>query len=123
MPAQDRDVHLVELTYCPDTIPLPSLKKAADQHAGTISRLRTRSLRNPTEIINWALPDVTQKKLASQLSCHALRSLTKTINTRHTLYLQGSLGRGGTGGQAVQSRRRRVHARRGMAESNPPDPH
>eukprot|EP00983_Pelagomonas_calceolata_P119073 1160566-Pelagomonas_calceolata.AAC.5 len=47
VPAQDRDIHLVELKYCPDTNPLPSLQKAVDQHAGSISRLRTRSLRNP----------------------------------------------------------------------------
>eukprot|EP00983_Pelagomonas_calceolata_P016809 529382-Pelagomonas_calceolata.AAC.1 len=33
IPAHDRDIHLVELKYCPDTHPLPSLQKAADQHA------------------------------------------------------------------------------------------
>uniref|UniRef100_A0A7S3VV86 Uncharacterized protein n=1 Tax=Dunaliella tertiolecta TaxID=3047 RepID=A0A7S3VV86_DUNTE len=37
--------------------------------------------------------------------------------------MQVSSGRGITGGEAVQSRRRRVHARRRMADSNPPDPH
>eukprot|EP00983_Pelagomonas_calceolata_P118793 1160537-Pelagomonas_calceolata.AAC.2 len=37
--------------------------------------------------------------------------------------LLGSSGRGITGGEAVQSRWRRVHARRRMADSNPPDPH
>eukprot|EP00983_Pelagomonas_calceolata_P018718 587152-Pelagomonas_calceolata.AAC.1 len=47
IPANDRDIHLVELKFCPNTNPLPSLRTAADQHAGTISRLRTRSLRNP----------------------------------------------------------------------------
>eukprot|EP00983_Pelagomonas_calceolata_P052770 1143005-Pelagomonas_calceolata.AAC.1 len=47
VPAHDRDIHLVELKYCPDTNPLPSLQAAADQHAGAISRLCTRSLRNP----------------------------------------------------------------------------
>jgi len=36
---------------------------------------------------------------------------------------KGSSGRGITGGEAVQSRRRRVYARRRMADSNPPDPH
>eukprot|EP00983_Pelagomonas_calceolata_P029665 929136-Pelagomonas_calceolata.AAC.1 len=47
IPAHDRDIHLVELKFCPDTNLLPSLRTAADQHAGTISRLCTRSLRNP----------------------------------------------------------------------------
>eukprot|EP00983_Pelagomonas_calceolata_P131523 1161782-Pelagomonas_calceolata.AAC.22 len=41
-----RDIHLVELKFCPDTNPLPSLQTAADQHAGAISRLGTRSLKN-----------------------------------------------------------------------------
>eukprot|EP00983_Pelagomonas_calceolata_P046517 1140225-Pelagomonas_calceolata.AAC.3 len=47
IPAHNRDIHLVKLKYCPDTNPLPSLQKSADQHASTISRLRTQSLRNP----------------------------------------------------------------------------
>eukprot|EP00983_Pelagomonas_calceolata_P023096 727384-Pelagomonas_calceolata.AAC.1 len=44
------------------------------------------------------------------------------MDTRHTLYLQGSFGMGVTGGEAVQSGSRRVHARRRMAD-NPLDPH
>eukprot|EP00983_Pelagomonas_calceolata_P029856 934205-Pelagomonas_calceolata.AAC.1 len=49
IPAQDRDIHLVELKLCPDINPLPSLRTSADQHAGTISRLRTRCPRNPKQ--------------------------------------------------------------------------
>eukprot|EP00983_Pelagomonas_calceolata_P059613 1146005-Pelagomonas_calceolata.AAC.1 len=49
--------------------------------------------------------------------------INKNINTRHSLYLQGSSGRGITGGEAVQGRRRRVYACRRMADNNPPDPH
>eukprot|EP00983_Pelagomonas_calceolata_P005812 191713-Pelagomonas_calceolata.AAC.1 len=33
IPAHDRDIHLVEIRFCPDTKPLPSLRTAADQHA------------------------------------------------------------------------------------------
>eukprot|EP00983_Pelagomonas_calceolata_P111931 1159832-Pelagomonas_calceolata.AAC.15 len=33
IPTHDRDIHLVELKCCPDTIPSTILKKAADQHA------------------------------------------------------------------------------------------
>eukprot|EP00983_Pelagomonas_calceolata_P077318 1153811-Pelagomonas_calceolata.AAC.1 len=42
-----------------------------------------------------------------QLSCHALQSLTKFKNTRHTLHLQSFL-KEITRGEAVQGRRRRV---------------
>eukprot|EP00983_Pelagomonas_calceolata_P129740 1161630-Pelagomonas_calceolata.AAC.2 len=63
-----------------------------------------------------------QKEIAPQISCHALQSSTKIINTKHTLYLQGSFGRGVTGDEAVRIRRRRVHTHRRMAD-NPPDPH
>eukprot|EP00983_Pelagomonas_calceolata_P055019 1143941-Pelagomonas_calceolata.AAC.5 len=52
--AHDRDIYLAELKYCSDTIPFPSLQTAADQHASTSSRLRTRSLRN-SEIIRVLL--------------------------------------------------------------------
>ena len=47
IPAKDRDIHLVELKFCPDTNPLNSLQIAANQHAHTICRLQTRSVRNP----------------------------------------------------------------------------
>eukprot|EP00983_Pelagomonas_calceolata_P065440 1148594-Pelagomonas_calceolata.AAC.2 len=37
-------------------------------------------------------------------------------------FTHGSFGKGVTGGKAVQSRRKRAHTRRRMAD-NPPDPH
>eukprot|EP00983_Pelagomonas_calceolata_P104984 1159084-Pelagomonas_calceolata.AAC.9 len=80
IPAHDRDIHLVEPKFCPDTNPLPSLRTAAEQRAGT-------------------------------------------IYDDYTITPLGSSGRDVTGGEAVQSRRMRVYARRRMAESNPPDPH
>eukprot|EP00983_Pelagomonas_calceolata_P004651 151763-Pelagomonas_calceolata.AAC.1 len=72
--------------------------------------------------LSWALPDMMKKK---RLPCsgHALQALTRIINNRHTLYLQVSFGRSATGGEALQSRSRRVHAHRRMADNNPPDPH
>eukprot|EP00983_Pelagomonas_calceolata_P009509 307459-Pelagomonas_calceolata.AAC.1 len=93
--------------------------------------LRTSSLRNPnrttkmtlrtillgvagniyndytiTPLVELGLTRHKTEKLASQSSCHALQSLTKNLNTRHTSYLQGSSSRGVTGGEAAQSRRR-----------------
>lgn len=48
-------MHLIELKYCPDTDPSNGgLQKTAEQHAGTICRLRTRSLKNPVRNIDPA---------------------------------------------------------------------
>eukprot|EP00983_Pelagomonas_calceolata_P019680 620051-Pelagomonas_calceolata.AAC.1 len=47
IPPQDRDIHLVEFKICPDTNPLPTLEAAIAQHANTLTRLKTRSSRNP----------------------------------------------------------------------------
>eukprot|EP00983_Pelagomonas_calceolata_P118221 1160485-Pelagomonas_calceolata.AAC.1 len=124
IPAHDRDIHLVKLKFYPDTNPLPSLQTNAAQHAGTSSKFHTRSLRNPNRNDKVTLHNIllgVAEKLASRLNCRVLQSSTKIANTRHTLYLLGSFGRGVTGGEAVQSSRRRVHAR--MADNNPPDPH
>eukprot|EP00983_Pelagomonas_calceolata_P124453 1161108-Pelagomonas_calceolata.AAC.1 len=44
---QDRDIHLVEFKFCPDTNPFPTLEAATAQHTNTKTRLKTRSLRNP----------------------------------------------------------------------------
>eukprot|EP00983_Pelagomonas_calceolata_P040143 1137475-Pelagomonas_calceolata.AAC.2 len=56
------------------------------------------------------------------MRCRALQSLTKIIKTRYQSYLQGSTGRGESGDEVARGRRRRVQARRHMAD-NPPDPH
>eukprot|EP00983_Pelagomonas_calceolata_P061220 1146731-Pelagomonas_calceolata.AAC.1 len=47
IPSQDRDIRLVEFKFCPDTNPFPTLEAATAQHASTITRLQTRSLKNP----------------------------------------------------------------------------
>eukprot|EP00983_Pelagomonas_calceolata_P029898 936367-Pelagomonas_calceolata.AAC.1 len=47
IPSQDRDIHLVEFNFCPDTNPFSAMEAASAQHAGTTTRLKTRSLRNP----------------------------------------------------------------------------
>ncbi|KAF5826873.1 hypothetical protein DUNSADRAFT_1832 [Dunaliella salina] len=47
IPPQDRDIHLVELQFCPDTNPFITLERARTQHSHTITRLKTHSLRNP----------------------------------------------------------------------------
>eukprot|EP00983_Pelagomonas_calceolata_P058606 1145562-Pelagomonas_calceolata.AAC.1 len=49
--------------------------------------------------------------------------LSKTVCAAYIHVYKGFSGRGVTGGEAVQSSRRRVYARRRMADSNPPDPH
>eukprot|EP00983_Pelagomonas_calceolata_P023943 753890-Pelagomonas_calceolata.AAC.1 len=47
IPPQDRDIHLVGFKFCPDTDPFPTLEAATAQHTNTITRLKTRSSRNP----------------------------------------------------------------------------
>eukprot|EP00983_Pelagomonas_calceolata_P037507 1136360-Pelagomonas_calceolata.AAC.3 len=44
IPPQDRDIHLVEFEFCPDTNPFPTLEAA--HHASSITRLKTRSTQN-----------------------------------------------------------------------------
>eukprot|EP00983_Pelagomonas_calceolata_P006118 203493-Pelagomonas_calceolata.AAC.1 len=44
---QDRDIHLAEFELCPDTNPFPTLEAATAKHTNTITRLKTRSFRNP----------------------------------------------------------------------------
>eukprot|EP00983_Pelagomonas_calceolata_P007998 261018-Pelagomonas_calceolata.AAC.1 len=44
---QDRDIHLVEFKFCPDTNLFPTLEAASTQHTNTITRFKTRSSRNP----------------------------------------------------------------------------
>ena len=137
IPAQDRDIHLVELKYCPDTNPFHSLQVAADQHADTICRLRTRGMRNQNRnnkvtlhiillgvagtvyneytispLMRLGLTRQKAESLATYLSCHARHGLTKIINTRHALHYHGISGQGITGGAAVE--RRRIRAPRRM---------
>eukprot|EP00983_Pelagomonas_calceolata_P037876 1136559-Pelagomonas_calceolata.AAC.3 len=143
----DRDIHLVEFKFCPVANPFPTLEAAAAQHTNTITRLKTRSLRNPNRnnkvtlhiilvgvagtiyndytikpLTNLDLTRQRAKSLASKLSCHAIQRLTTIIYTRHALHFQGTSGGGVAGRVAVESRRRRVRASRSMAD-NPPDPH
>eukprot|EP00983_Pelagomonas_calceolata_P052041 1142670-Pelagomonas_calceolata.AAC.1 len=47
IPPQDRDIHLVGFKFCPDTNPLSTLEAATAQHANALTRLKTRSSRNP----------------------------------------------------------------------------
>eukprot|EP00983_Pelagomonas_calceolata_P120886 1160745-Pelagomonas_calceolata.AAC.18 len=44
---QNRDIHSVGFKFCPATNPFPTLDAATPQHANTITRLKTHSLRNP----------------------------------------------------------------------------
>eukprot|EP00983_Pelagomonas_calceolata_P025938 813188-Pelagomonas_calceolata.AAC.1 len=117
---QDMDIHLVGLEFCSDTNPFPTLEAATAQHTNTKTRLTNRTLRSPNRN-NKALSILTYtikplmgltrqeaKSLASNLSRHAIQRLTTIINTRCTLHLQGTLGGGGAGRMAVESRRRRV---------------
>jgi hypothetical protein len=148
IPPQDRDIHLVELKFCPDTNPFITLERAVTQHSHTITRLKTRSSRNPnrnnkvtlhiiligvagtiyneytiTPLINLGLTKQKAKSLAAKLRDHAIQRLTTIKNTRHALCFQGVSGRGSAGRAAAEDGRRRVRASRGMASSNPPDPH
>eukprot|EP00983_Pelagomonas_calceolata_P003322 107806-Pelagomonas_calceolata.AAC.1 len=55
IPRQGRDIHHVELKLCSDTNPSVTLETAATQHAHTITRLKTRSSRNPNRSSKVAL--------------------------------------------------------------------
>eukprot|EP00983_Pelagomonas_calceolata_P077121 1153728-Pelagomonas_calceolata.AAC.6 len=100
IPPQDRDNHLVELKFCPDINPFATLDAATTQQARTITRLKTRSSRNPYR--------------NNKEPYHTLR-----IICMHFTFM--GLPGGGAGRVAVESRRRRVRASRSMAD-NPPDP-
>eukprot|EP00983_Pelagomonas_calceolata_P121658 1160821-Pelagomonas_calceolata.AAC.1 len=74
------------------------------------------------DIPEWAFPNGSGPSAQHQSRPDAV--FVRPIPGRAThLNSRGSSGRGVTGGKAVQSRRRRVYARRRMADSNPPDPH
>eukprot|EP00983_Pelagomonas_calceolata_P037420 1136319-Pelagomonas_calceolata.AAC.6 len=47
IPPRDRDIHLVELKFCPDTKPSVTLETATAQHAHALTRLQPCSSRNP----------------------------------------------------------------------------
>ena len=42
MNPRDRDIHLIELKFCSDTNPEPTLKTAQNQHKNTIESLLSR---------------------------------------------------------------------------------
>eukprot|EP00983_Pelagomonas_calceolata_P050786 1142137-Pelagomonas_calceolata.AAC.1 len=48
IPPQDRDIHLVQLKFCPNTNPFITLETTTAQHAHTITRLKSCSSRNPS---------------------------------------------------------------------------
>eukprot|EP00983_Pelagomonas_calceolata_P094951 1157942-Pelagomonas_calceolata.AAC.2 len=98
IPPQDRDIHLVEFKFCPDTSSFLNMEAASAQHASTITRLKTCSSRNPDRnnkvtlhvilvgvadtiyndytiqpLINLGLTRQKAKSLASKLSCHAIQ--------------------------------------------------
>eukprot|EP00983_Pelagomonas_calceolata_P037662 1136454-Pelagomonas_calceolata.AAC.1 len=142
---------VVELKFCSNTDPLPTLEAATAQHASTITRLKIRSSRNPNKNNNLKVTlhiiligvagticsDYTSKPLvnlgltrqkaespASKFSCHAIIRLPcySKINTSHALRFQGASGGVSAGRGMVESRRRRVQTSRSMPD-NLPDPH
>eukprot|EP00983_Pelagomonas_calceolata_P008913 289500-Pelagomonas_calceolata.AAC.1 len=116
IPPQDRDIHLVGLKFCTDTNPFITFKRAATRHSHTITRLRTRSSRNPnrnnkvtlhiilfrvagtiyneytiTPLVNLGLTEQKAKSLASKLRDHAIQRLNIIINTKHALCSWGGV--------------------------------
>eukprot|EP00983_Pelagomonas_calceolata_P086292 1156727-Pelagomonas_calceolata.AAC.3 len=53
LPCQDRDIHLIELKFCPDTTHFPTLEAATTHHASTLTRLTTCSLKTQTGTTGW----------------------------------------------------------------------
>eukprot|EP00983_Pelagomonas_calceolata_P000764 27598-Pelagomonas_calceolata.AAC.1 len=129
---------IIGVSLCPDTNPFITLERAATQHSRTITRLQTRSSRNPnrnnkvalhiiligvdgniyneytiTHLMNLGLTKQKSKSLASKFRDHAIQRLTNIINTRHVLCLHG-----GFWGGVLGVRRRRT----GEGESGRPGP-
>eukprot|EP00983_Pelagomonas_calceolata_P013301 424530-Pelagomonas_calceolata.AAC.2 len=50
IPPRDREFHLAEFKFCPDTDHFPTLEAATTQHASTISRLKTSISRVPNRV-------------------------------------------------------------------------
>eukprot|EP00983_Pelagomonas_calceolata_P047469 1140657-Pelagomonas_calceolata.AAC.2 len=128
---QDRDIHLVEFKFCPDTNPFPNLEAASAQHTNTITRLKTRSSRNPTRnnrvTLHIILVGVTgtiynDYTIQPFINLGLTRQKAKSLGSKHALHFRGASGGGVAGRVAVESRRRRVWASKSMAD-NPPDPH
>eukprot|EP00983_Pelagomonas_calceolata_P088291 1157171-Pelagomonas_calceolata.AAC.3 len=116
---QDREIHLVEFEFCPDTNPFATLEAATAQHANAITRLKTRSLRNPNRNNKVTLHVILGGVAGTTYNDYTNKPV---INARHALHFQGTSRGGGAGHLAVESRRRRVWASRSIAD-NPPDPH
>eukprot|EP00983_Pelagomonas_calceolata_P093644 1157797-Pelagomonas_calceolata.AAC.11 len=144
---QDRDIHLVEYKFCPDTNPFPALEAASAQHVSTSTMLKNHSSRNPnrndmvtlhiilvgmacttyndyafTSLIDLVLTKQKADPMHPSEVAMLFKELQLIINTRHALHFQGNSGGGVAGHVAVESRRRRVRASRSMADK-PPDPH
>eukprot|EP00983_Pelagomonas_calceolata_P015322 485776-Pelagomonas_calceolata.AAC.1 len=147
IPPQDRDIHLVELKFCPDTNPFITLERAATQHSHTVFKLNTRSSRNPnrsnkvnphivligvagtiyneytfTPLMNLGHTKQKAKSLASKLRDHTIQRLTSIINIRHALCFHGGFWGGVCWARGGRGREKESPGARSMA-SNPPDPH
>ena len=147
MNPRDRDIHLIELKFCSDTNPEPTLKTAQNQHKNTIESLRTKSLRgshcnnrvtlhtiligvagtiyNPYTIdplCNLGLSKEKAHNTAKALHFHAVKALTKIDNTKNSL-LFSNLSNGGSGVGGMERAYRRARRTTGRMADNPPDSH
>eukprot|EP00983_Pelagomonas_calceolata_P129530 1161615-Pelagomonas_calceolata.AAC.1 len=77
IPPQDRDTHLVELKFCPDTNPSVTWETATAQHSHTLIRLKTRSSRNPNR----------NNKVALHISDAVLKLSVLLVDTRKCFFL------------------------------------
>ena len=131
--------------------PQQTLEKAHNQHQPLTQRLRTRSLRGIsqnnqvtlhvillgvggtiynqytiTPLLNLGISTHEVHQLATELHCHAIKSLNKITKTRHKIHFNksnsdnGGFGRGVTGRAAGLRRARR---RPDCKADNPSDPH
>eukprot|EP00983_Pelagomonas_calceolata_P131446 1161776-Pelagomonas_calceolata.AAC.14 len=91
MPPQDRDFHLVELKLCPDTNPFITLERAVTQHSHAITRLKTRSSRNPnrnnkvTLLIHRWMSELSQKTKPLIFPWNTLALLPLLHSEKHLL--------------------------------------
>eukprot|EP00983_Pelagomonas_calceolata_P045569 1139803-Pelagomonas_calceolata.AAC.2 len=85
-----------------------------------VSRFRIRAHTLKVETAAW---DTWNAPLCGRCSCDAIQDEAHAFLVCKDADFCALRRRGGTRSETGQSRRRRIHARRRMADSNPPDPH
>eukprot|EP00983_Pelagomonas_calceolata_P059072 1145768-Pelagomonas_calceolata.AAC.2 len=123
MNPRGRDIHPIELRFCSDAEPEQTLL-THKSNKDVIQNLHTKSLRGTHRIYrahciqsSLKLPELF--KLAIKLHNHAVKTLTRTTNTKHAKTF-GKSSNGGLGGEATKwAAYRRARRKPGRITDNP----